>query len=162
MFFFSSGRRHTRCAVVAGVQTCALPISTMLFVPPEEGEAFWTESARTAFVGIASWIAAKPERPFSFGEIYRTITMPGMKAFFAKEAGDGALSEGCRAALSDFTSSADNTFTGIIQTVTSKLNLWINQIVDRATAERDYSLTDLRLLPHSITLGVSPDEPQRL
>src|SRR3546814_1258898 len=25
-FFFSSGRRHTRCAVVTGVQTCALPI----------------------------------------------------------------------------------------------------------------------------------------
>src|SRR3546814_12664294 len=25
-FFFSSRRRHTRCAVVTGVQTCALPI----------------------------------------------------------------------------------------------------------------------------------------
>src|SRR3546814_7623592 len=27
-FFFSSRRRHTRCALVTGVQTCALPIST--------------------------------------------------------------------------------------------------------------------------------------
>src|SRR3546814_1402773 len=27
MFFFSSIRRHTRCALVTGVQTCALPIS---------------------------------------------------------------------------------------------------------------------------------------
>src|SRR3546814_5905199 len=26
--FFSSRRRHTRCALVTGVQTCALPIST--------------------------------------------------------------------------------------------------------------------------------------
>src|SRR3546814_9006992 len=26
MFFFSSRRRHTRCALVPGVQTCALPI----------------------------------------------------------------------------------------------------------------------------------------
>src|SRR3546814_3563398 len=26
VFFFSSRRRHTRCAVVTGVQTCALPI----------------------------------------------------------------------------------------------------------------------------------------
>src|SRR3546814_16772741 len=25
-FFFSIGRRHTRCALVTGVQTCALPI----------------------------------------------------------------------------------------------------------------------------------------
>src|SRR3546814_5085756 len=29
LFFFSSRRRHTRCALVTGVQTCALPISPM-------------------------------------------------------------------------------------------------------------------------------------
>src|SRR3546814_6627401 len=28
LFFFSSRRRHTRCALVTGVQTCALPILT--------------------------------------------------------------------------------------------------------------------------------------
>src|SRR3546814_6143057 len=27
LLFFSSRRRHTRCALVTGVQTCALPIS---------------------------------------------------------------------------------------------------------------------------------------
>src|SRR3546814_1019264 len=30
LFFFSSRRRHTRCALVTGVQTCALPISITL------------------------------------------------------------------------------------------------------------------------------------
>src|SRR3546814_3852014 len=30
LFFFSSIRRHTRCALVTGVQTCALPISDLL------------------------------------------------------------------------------------------------------------------------------------
>src|SRR3546814_1570221 len=30
LFFFSSRRRHTRCALVTGVQTCALPISGRL------------------------------------------------------------------------------------------------------------------------------------
>src|SRR3546814_8023744 len=29
-FFFSSRRRHTRCALVTGVQTCALPICQMI------------------------------------------------------------------------------------------------------------------------------------
>src|SRR3546814_8059867 len=33
-FFFSSRRRHTRCALVTGVQTCALPIS---FLAPLAG-----------------------------------------------------------------------------------------------------------------------------
>src|SRR3546814_3596696 len=31
-FFFSSRRRHTRCALVTGVQTCALPIYVALSV----------------------------------------------------------------------------------------------------------------------------------
>src|SRR3546814_4510207 len=35
VFFFSSRRRHTRCALVTGVQTCALPISFR--TAPKEG-----------------------------------------------------------------------------------------------------------------------------
>src|SRR3546814_12402634 len=31
-FFFSSRRRHTRCALVTGVQTCALPILCQLLL----------------------------------------------------------------------------------------------------------------------------------
>src|SRR3546814_8689583 len=33
LFFFSSRRRHTRCALVTGVQTCALPISSLVMLP---------------------------------------------------------------------------------------------------------------------------------
>src|SRR3546814_5754744 len=32
-FFFSRRRRHTRCALVTGVQTCALPISVAVEQP---------------------------------------------------------------------------------------------------------------------------------
>src|SRR3546814_9313972 len=35
-FFFSSRRRHTRCALVTGVQTCALPISPRVLVLDDE------------------------------------------------------------------------------------------------------------------------------
>src|SRR3546814_12912846 len=38
-FFFSSRRRHTRCALVTGVQTCALPIS--LAYEPNERLLDW-------------------------------------------------------------------------------------------------------------------------
>src|SRR3546814_2078870 len=33
LVFFSSRRRHTRCALVTGVQTCALPISSPSALP---------------------------------------------------------------------------------------------------------------------------------
>src|SRR3546814_6220096 len=43
MFFFSSRRRHTRCALVTGVQTCALPIASIClwlraYQPPVESQ----------------------------------------------------------------------------------------------------------------------------
>src|SRR3546814_8628704 len=38
-FFFSSRRRHTRCALVTGVQTCALPISAIAANLREAGDA---------------------------------------------------------------------------------------------------------------------------
>src|SRR3546814_1677781 len=54
-FFFSSRRRHTRCALVTGVQTCALPIflnGTVRSVSPDRietqnGEAAWFDAIVT-------------------------------------------------------------------------------------------------------------------
>src|SRR3546814_12705164 len=39
-FFFSSRRRHTRCALVTGVQTCALPICKANPMTPVEFERY--------------------------------------------------------------------------------------------------------------------------
>src|SRR3546814_10461545 len=47
-FFFSSRRRHTRCALVTGVQTCALPISPMMVNP-----------GRLEAQSCATWVEAK-------------------------------------------------------------------------------------------------------
>src|SRR3546814_8923010 len=40
-FFFSSRRRHTRCALVTGVQTCALPISNPAHGPWPRSVTGW-------------------------------------------------------------------------------------------------------------------------
>src|SRR3546814_20248148 len=45
-FFFSSRRRHTRCALVTGVQTCALPICLMLVLSSPSGAGKTTISRR--------------------------------------------------------------------------------------------------------------------
>src|SRR3546814_8388978 len=42
MCFFSSRRRHTRCALVTGVQTCALPI--------------WTVEGKRIFLGSSAFL----------------------------------------------------------------------------------------------------------
>src|SRR3546814_4113312 len=47
LFFFSSRRRHTRCALVTGVQTCALPICspTLVDTQRQSGEALSGQSS---------------------------------------------------------------------------------------------------------------------
>src|SRR3546814_4383035 len=45
-FFFSSRRRHTRCALVTGVQTCALPIFG-------DGEPHFAEDRHQLLEGLA-------------------------------------------------------------------------------------------------------------
>src|SRR3546814_6541851 len=52
VFFFSSRRRHTRCALVTGVQTCALPIFEVgidvVIGLAERGPAFQLVGVRAA------------------------------------------------------------------------------------------------------------------
>src|SRR3546814_9692068 len=58
-FFFSSRRRHTRCALVTGVQTCALPISTVRMGFPESsgGDAdFGRLKTHTSFKEFKTWV----------------------------------------------------------------------------------------------------------
>src|SRR3546814_3849687 len=45
-FFFSSRRRHTRCALVTGVQTCALPISKVFMMVPKFQDKRRRQSAK--------------------------------------------------------------------------------------------------------------------
>src|SRR3546814_2590356 len=66
LFFFSSRRRHTRCALVTGVQTCALPIYQERLIEkllaPVEHEADDLELARRLLTErSAEDIAARSE-----------------------------------------------------------------------------------------------------
>src|SRR3546814_3802596 len=75
LFFFSSRRRHTSCALVTGVQTCALPISIAnVAMPTISGdlgvsttEGTWIITAYAAAeaitVPLTGWLARR------FGEV---------------------------------------------------------------------------------------------
>src|SRR3546814_5233581 len=52
VFFFSSRRRHTRCALVTGVQTCALPI-------------YLSDRATIVSRGCRSWLGTCLDTPIA-------------------------------------------------------------------------------------------------
>src|SRR3546814_1067957 len=58
-FFFSSRRRHTRCALVTGVQTCALPIWLAANQLPFDSTAKATALVRRCLPDEIYYLAAK-------------------------------------------------------------------------------------------------------
>src|SRR3546814_18078925 len=61
-FFFSSRRRHTRCALVTGVQTCALPIFSPIWVSLSMTSLFCLSSKGKALMNIipSRWTELRP------------------------------------------------------------------------------------------------------
>jgi len=130
-------------------------LATMLFPAPDKTDPFWAEAARTGFLGVGAYVAETPDLPFTIGEIYRQLTTGNPKAKFpavidARAKGPAPLSRGCVNALNDFCTASDNTFAGIRQTITSRMNLWLNPRVDAATSASDFDLRELRTRRTSI------------
>src|SRR3546814_4467751 len=72
-FLCSSRRRHTRCALVTGVQTCALPISTSAAParsPPGARLSLWIGiiASRLQIISQPDADRAWPERAVAAGE----------------------------------------------------------------------------------------------
>src|SRR3546814_18546903 len=74
MFLFSSRRRHTRCALVTGVQTCALPIfaNIEVFIP---GSPAMIANARRANY-IRCLLGLAPVQRLMKNRIARTVKGP--------------------------------------------------------------------------------------
>src|SRR3546814_2745922 len=65
VLFFSSRIRHTRCALVTGVQTCALPISARIqFAPPP--------CARRPSAYVGPMVSPTPPLPQAFSQLSLT------------------------------------------------------------------------------------------
>jgi type IV secretion system protein VirD4 len=142
-------------------------IAGMLFPAHDKADPFWSEAARTAFLGVAAYVAETPELSFTLGEVLRQLTRGSPKLRFpeaiaARARAGQPLSGGCVSALTDFCSASDNTFASIKQTVTSRMGLWLNPLVDAATSASDFDLREVRERPTSIYLGASPDNMARV
>jgi type IV secretion system protein VirD4 len=142
-------------------------LAVMLFPTQGHTDPFWAEAARTGFIGVGAYVAETPDLAFSLGTIYLQLTSGDPRtrlpaALNARAQAGHPLSAGCTAALSDFCSASENTFASIKQTVTSRMNLWLNPHVRAATETSDFDLRDLRNRRISLYLGVTPDNLTRV
>jgi type IV secretion system protein VirD4 len=145
-------------------------IAEMLYPDPPNVDPFWTASARSLFLGIALYLFETPSLPKTIGEVLRQGMASDDEGFGhhwkrvveGRSRGRVPLSPQCVRALYDVIDLAPVTASSIRKTFTSRLDLWLNPILDQATASNDFDLRRLRIEPMSIYVGVNPDDLHRL
>ena len=142
-------------------------ISQMLFPHSDGDQAFWTNSARSAFVGATSFLAETPETLLTIGAVLRLLSRQDGAGYMmgmiqARRDAGTPYSAATVGALSDYLSGSADTVQGIRKTMTASLALWFNPRVDAATAESDFDLREMRNSLHAIYVGVTPDNIERL
>jgi type IV secretion system protein VirD4 len=145
-------------------------IAEMLYPDPPNVDPFWTASARSLFLGIALYLFETAYLSKTIGEVLRQGMASDDEGFGqhwkrlveGRNSGGRPLSPECVRSLYDVIDLAPVTASSIRKTFTSRLDLWLNPILDAATAESDFDLRALRKQPMSIYVGVNPDDLHRL
>lgn len=144
-------------------------IANMLFPDVQGTDVIWTATPRGLFLGIVLYLAETPELPVTLGQVVRETLKDGDGSqYFARLINDrvaagNPLSNACVRALNSYISiSAENTRAGIMTSFRSRLELWMNPLVDAATSANDFDLRDIRKKRMSVYLGVTPDNLERM
>jgi type IV secretion system protein VirD4 len=145
-------------------------IAEMLYPDPPNVDPFWTASARSLFLGIALYLFETPSLPKTIGEVLRQGMASDDEGFGqhwkrlveGRNSGKFPLSPQCVRSLYDVIDLAPVTASSIRKTFTSRLDLWLNPILDWATSGNDFDLRELRAKRMSIYVGVNPDDLHRL
>jgi type IV secretion system protein VirD4 len=145
-------------------------IADMLYAETPGVDPFWSASARTLFLGIGLYVFETPSLPKTIGQILRLGMASDDEGFGhhwkrlieGRSAGRFPLSSECVRALCDVIDLAPVTASSIRKTFTSRLDLWLNPILDWATSENDFDLRKLRVEPIDIFVGVLLEDLHRL
>lgn len=144
-------------------------IANMIFPDIPDTDPIWTATPRSLFLGVTLYLFETPGKPRTIGQVLREMLQDGDGAeYFAKiieerkKAGI-PLSPACVRALNSYiTISAENTRGGILSSFRSRLELWMNPIVDAATSDNDFDLRDVRRKKMSIYIGITPGNLDRM
>jgi type IV secretion system protein VirD4 len=162
-------------------------IATMLCQEAPGADPFWVKSARSLFVGIALYLFERrdyeraynndpahqdpmPEVPVTIGEVLRQGMASDEEGFSKhwKRIIEGwaaigkPLSPQCVSLIMDVVDLATQTASSVRKTFTSQLDLWLNPLLDMATAESDFDLRDFRKRKIGVFLGIQPRDFERL
>ena len=141
-------------------------IAAILYPDVPGTDPFWPAGARSYFLGVTMYVLETPTLPSTLGEVLRQGMASDTEGFGhhwrriieGRQKGRYPLSSPCVRALSEIIDLAPVTASSIRKTFTSRLDLFANPLLDRATSRNDFDLRDLRKRPMSIYLAINPGD----
>jgi type IV secretion system protein VirD4 len=149
-----------------------MSIAAMLYPDGADDQKFWVSQARNAFMAFTLYLFEKWEDDEARGIPLLLRDKPTLGAVYRLSSGDGTdlrqlygflaqrpfLSGNAQSAFANLLSQANETFASILGTFKEPLNAWINPVLDAATSEDDFLLTDVRKKKMTIYIGIQPNK----
>lgn len=141
-------------------------LATIIY-PTNEKDPFWTDQAKSLFIGLALLVLETPALPKTIGEILRQGSSKGQQPadyfrhIIEVRAATTPLSETCLEYLNRFLNNSETVLKGIVSSFTAPLAIWTNPILDKATSMSDFDLRDVRKRRMSIYVHVDAGEIQQ-
>lgn len=119
--------------------------------------SFFLGNAKNMFLGLAMYLVETPELPRTIGEILRLASGRGQPVreylqglLDARMHSGRPLSGRCVETMGRVLSAAEETFSGIVNTLNEPLTLFTDAMVDASTSGNDFDLAELRRRPTSV------------
>jgi type IV secretion system protein VirD4 len=149
-----------------------MSIAAMLYPDGSDDQKFWVSQARNAFMAFTLFLFEKWDDDASKGVPLQLRNRPTLGAVYRLSSGDGSdlrpfyqllaqqafLSGNTQSAFANLLSQASETFASILGTFKEPLNAWINPVLDAATSDDDFLLTDVRKKKMTIYVGIQPNK----
>jgi len=148
-----------------------MSIAAMLYPDGSDDQKFWVSQSRNAFLAFTLYLFENrdSERRTGFpsatpaptlGQAFRLASGDGtdLRTYLKGLAARPFVGSDCRAAFANLLSQADETFASIMGTFKEPLNAWLNPVLDKATSDNDFLLTDLRRKKMTIYIGIQPNK----
>jgi type IV secretion system protein VirD4 len=149
-----------------------MSIAAMLYPDGADDQKFWVSQARNAFMAFTLYLFEKWDDDEKNGIPQQLRSKPTLGAVYRLSSGDGSdlkqlyqmlaqqsfLSGNAQSAFANLLSQANETFASILGTFKEPLNAWINPVLDAATSDDDFLLTDVRKKKMTIYIGIQPNK----
>lgn len=132
------------------------------FLLPEQ--EFWQNEARALLTGIMLYLVAAPDKPATLGEVVRTLRNDDVVYNLAVvlDTLGKIIHPVAYMNIASYLQKPDKERGSVTSTANSSLELWANPLIDTTTATSDFNLHHLKVNPHTIYVGLTPDNISRL